>query len=217
MGHVVEAFRFLSARVATLEERLAHQDRPVEGAAWLVPARELGEWVEPVARHVLDRSPGGTIVHADCGEGTLLRAMRERGADAHGVEPRGAVALRALEGGCAVTIAEAAEHLSSRASGSLGGMVLSGVIDRIPVHAAVTLLVECRRTLMLGAPIVVVSEAPRSAEQWGPTARDLSGARPLHRETWELLLERSGFVEIAFVAGARDADGRLALAAATPA
>ena len=47
MGHVVEAFRFLSARVETLEARLAAQDRPVEGAAWLVPARELGAWAEP--------------------------------------------------------------------------------------------------------------------------------------------------------------------------
>ena len=28
MGHVVEAFRFLSARVETLEARLAAQDRP---------------------------------------------------------------------------------------------------------------------------------------------------------------------------------------------
>src|SRR5580698_145410 len=42
MGHVVEAFRFLSARVETLEARLTAQDRPVDGAAWLVPARALG-------------------------------------------------------------------------------------------------------------------------------------------------------------------------------
>ena len=42
MGHVVEAFRFLSARVETLEARLAAQDRPVDGAAWLVPARAIG-------------------------------------------------------------------------------------------------------------------------------------------------------------------------------
>src|SRR5208282_5886047 len=44
MGHVVEALRFLSARVRSLEARLAAQDRPVEGAAWLVPARALGSW-----------------------------------------------------------------------------------------------------------------------------------------------------------------------------
>ena len=76
MGHVVEAFRFLSARVATLEARLAAQDRPVEGAAWLVPARELGPWAGPVAAHVSATTPGGDIVHADCGEGGLLDALR---------------------------------------------------------------------------------------------------------------------------------------------
>ena len=79
MGHVVEAFRFLSARVAMLEQRLAVEDRPVEGAAWLVPARELGPWAGPVAAHLLARTPGGEIVHADCGEGTLLRARLSGG------------------------------------------------------------------------------------------------------------------------------------------
>src|SRR5580698_5285352 len=63
MGHVVEAFRFLSARVETLEARLAAQDRPVDGAAWLVPARALGALAEPVAAHVAARTPGGVIVH----------------------------------------------------------------------------------------------------------------------------------------------------------
>ena len=57
MGHVVEAFRFLSARVATLEARLAAQDRPVEGAAWLAPARELGDWVGPVTAHMMAARP----------------------------------------------------------------------------------------------------------------------------------------------------------------
>ena len=57
MGHVVEAFRFLSARVETLEARMAAQDRPVDGAAWLVPARELGALAGPTAAHVLARTP----------------------------------------------------------------------------------------------------------------------------------------------------------------
>ena len=88
MGHVVEAFRFLSARVATLEARLAAQDRPVEGAAWLVPARELGGLVAPVAAHLLAHSPGGEVVHADCGEGGLLAGVdRGRRGGARGRAP----------------------------------------------------------------------------------------------------------------------------------
>lgn len=147
MGHVVEAFRFLSARVASLEARLADEDRPVEGAAWLAPARELGPWAGPVAAHVLACSPGGDLVHADCGEGGLLDVLAGRGAVARGVEPRGAVALHALERGYSVTIAEASEYLAGLPSGSVGGVVLSGVVDRLPLHSLVPLLHECRRTL----------------------------------------------------------------------
>ena len=216
MGHVVEAFRFLSARVATLEERLAYEDRPVDGAAWLVPARELGGWVKPIASYLLEHSPGGSIVHADCGEGALLHALADGGAEALGVEPRGGVALRALEGGCAVTIGEASGRFASWASGSLGGVVLSGVVDRLPLHAMLPLLAQCRRTMALGAPLVVVLESPLTVKQREPAARDVAW-RPLHRETWELVLVRSGFVDIAPVFGTGEADGRLALSAATPA
>ena len=160
MGQVVEAFRFLSARVQTLEARLAVEDQPVDGPAWLVPARELGPWAGPVAAHVLAATPGGELVHADCGEGALLDAFAGRGAVAHGVEPRGAVALRALERGCSVTIAEASEYLSGRPDDTLGGIVLSGMVDRLPLHELLPLLDQCRRTLARDAPLVVLSEAP---------------------------------------------------------
>ncbi len=216
LGHVVEAFRFLSARVTTLEERLAAEDRPVEGAAWLVPARELGPWTGPVAAHVLARTPGGTVVHADCGEGALLEALSGRGARAHGVEPRGAVALRALERGCDVTIAEASEHLAGQAAGSLGGIVLSGVVDRLALHDLLPLLARCRQVLARGAPLVVVTEPGASVGGREPAATDLIDGRPLHEATWELLLDRAGFVEVAPLLGDESLERRLALSACTP-
>jgi hypothetical protein len=217
MGHVVEAFRFLSARVATLEARLAAQDRPVEGAAWLVPARPLGPWAGPVAAHLLARSPGvGDLVHADCGEGDLLEALSGRGAAAHGVEPRGALALRALEAGFAVTIAEVSEHLAGRPEASLGGIALSGVVDRLPVHDLLPLLGQCRRTLARDAPLVVVAERPGATEAWEAPALDLVQGHSLHEATWELLLDRAGFVEVAPLGVAAGNDHRFALAAVTP-
>lgn len=218
MGQVVEAFRFLSARVTTLEARLAAQDHPVDGAAWLVPARALGPWAGPVAAHLSARTPGGDLVHADCGEGALLDALAGRGAAAHGVEPRGAVALQALERGCSVTIAEASEHLAGRPDDALGGIVLSGVVDRLPLHALLPLLDQCRRTLARDAPLVVVSERPAAEGRRDATAHDLVEGRSLHEATWELLLTRAGFVEVApLLAGESEAqDGRFALSAATP-
>ena len=195
MGHVVEAFRFLSARVATLEARITAADRPVDGAAWLAPARDLGDWVGPLAAHVLACTPGGPVVHADSGSGGLLRALGAGGVEAHGVEPRGAVALRALERGCAVSICEADEHLAGRPAGTLGGIVLSGVVDRVPLHALVPLLAQCRRTLAHGAPLVVLSEPVIAVGAREAAAQDLVEGHPLHAATWALLLDRAGFVD----------------------
>lgn len=218
MGMVVEAFRFLSARVAGIEARLAAEDRPVDGAAWLAPARELEGWVEPLCAHLLAHSPGGELLHADCGEGALLRALAAGGSVALGVEPRGGVALRALEQGSAVTIAEVSEVLDRCADGSLGGVVLSGVVDRLPLHALVPLLGRTRAVLARRAPLVVVSEPAGGAAGRRETAGgDLLDGHSVHAETWELLLGRAGFVDVTHLTAGAGQDRRFALAAAAPA
>jgi hypothetical protein len=215
MAQVVEAFRFLSARVRTLEERLARQDHPVDGAAWLLAARELGGWVEPVAAHIVAGTPGGEVVHADCGEGGLLARLQELGVATSGVEPRGSVALGALERGHTVVVAEVRDVMAARPAASLGGVVLSGVVDRLPLHSLVVLLAHTHRALAPGAPIVVLATEPQeAAERADVVARDVLEARPLHAETWELLLRRAGFVAVAPLEG--DDDARFAVTATTP-
>ncbi|HWE68063.1 MAG TPA: methionine biosynthesis protein MetW [Acidimicrobiales bacterium] len=217
MAQVVEAFRFLSARVGTLEARLARQDQPVDGPAWLVPAAELGEWVELVSGHMADATPGGDVLHGDCGEGHLLRALQRVGITAVGVEPRGGVALRALEQGSTVVINEVTDELAARSPASLGGVVLSGVVDRLPLHALLALLDQARRTLTLGAPIVVLATEPATVErEWGSAARDLVLARPLHGGTWAVLLERAGFVNPVPLGDEGMSDGRFAVSATVP-
>jgi hypothetical protein len=217
MAQVVEAFRFLSARVCTLEERLALEDRPIEGAAWLAPAPELGHWVDPVAAYIIEASPGGDVMHGDCGEGHLLDALGAAGVVACGVEPRGAVALGPLERGRTVVLTEIADALARRRPASLGGLVLSGVVDRLPLHATVSLLAQARDALMRGAPIVIVASDPEKSGVWdGTVAHDILHSRPLHTETWELLLQRAGFVSVAPLDGGGAGDGRFALSAAAP-
>ena len=152
MGHIIEAFRFLHARVSTLEGRIATEDVPLDGAAWLAPARELGAWVDPVATYVRAHTPGGEVVHADCGGGGLVLALRRAARPPAASSPGVAVALGALERGCRVTISEVSEYLATCIEGSLGGLVLSGVIDRLPLHGVIPLLAQCRRALAGGAP-----------------------------------------------------------------
>jgi hypothetical protein len=217
MAQVVEAFRFLSARVHTLEERLAREDRPIEGAAWLIPARELGAWVQPVVNHILAVGPSAEVLHADCGEGQLLGSLHRAGVPARGVEPRGGVALRALEQGYTVSIAEVADDLAARPSGSLGGLVLSGVVDRLPLQSILLVLSEAHRVLVLGAPIVVVATEPaRAREERDVVADEVLAPRTLHARTWEVLLARADFAGAAPVAGGPAGDGRVAIAAAVP-
>lgn len=227
VGHIIEAFRFLHARVSTLEARIAAEDVPLDGAAWLAPARELGTWIEPAAAFVRSHTPGGEVVHADCGDGALVHALTEGGTPASGVEPRGAVALRALERGCQVTISEVSEYLATCTEGTLGGLVLSGVVDRLPLLAVIPLLAQARRALAPDAPLVVVSEAPADSGHGDDTgearaqaqaqAQDLVDGRSLHSQTWGLLLERSGFIDIAGLAGQVDSDDqRFGVTATTP-
>jgi hypothetical protein len=217
MGHVIEAFRFLSARVLTLEERLARQDHPVDGPSWLTPDAPLGPWAATIAAHFSGAPDRGPVLHADCGEGELLHALTEAGLPAIGVEPRGGVALRALERGYEVSINEVADEVAARAPGSLGGLVLTGVVDRLPLHALIDLLSRVRRVLAPGAPVVIILTDPSRIEaSWDDAARDIVEGRPLHAQTWRVLLERCGFADPAELPGPEDAGDRFGITATAP-
>ncbi len=217
MGHVIEAFRFLSARVRTLEGEMAHQHEPVLAPAWLAPAQPLGPWTSLIADHMAKASPAGNVLHADCGDGSLLTALQSAGLTAEGVEPRGGIALGPLELGHRVTINEAVDVLAGAGAGSLGGVVLSGVVDRLPLADLTTLLSRTRHALAAGAPLVVLSTVPVGSEaEWDAPASDVVPGRPMHTATWEFLLDRAGFVGTSVMAGPTEIGPRLALSAFVP-
>jgi hypothetical protein len=217
MGHVIEAFRFLSARVRTLEGEMAHQHEPLHGPAWLTPAQPLGAWSPLIARHIAGASPVGDVLHADCGDGSLLTALQDAGVSAIGVEPRGGVALGPLERGHRVTIDEAVAVLAGAGARSLGGAVLSGVVDRLPLADLTTLLSRARHAMAPGSPLVVVATLPEAAAaEWSATASDVVAARPMHSATWEFLLARAGFVDSSGMDGPGAEASRIAFSASVP-
>ena len=70
---------------------------------------------------------------------------------------------------------------------------------------------------MLGAPVVIVATDPDVADAGDHTAaRDLLRPCSPHAQTWEMLLERAGFVDIAPLQSAGDGDARFGLSAAVP-
>jgi Methyltransferase domain len=213
MGHVIEAFRFLAARVETLEQRLEFEDHPVRGMAGLQQARDLGPWASIIVEHLMQAGSPGQVLHADCGPGQLLAALTESGATALGVEPRGTVAFGATEAGHDVTLMELSSFLPARAAASLDAVVLSGVVDRLALHALVQLLREVRRTVRQGGSVVVVAES--TSDVRGQVALDVFPFEPLQDESWLYLLREVGFVEGRILDGPAD-DGRIAVIASVP-
>jgi hypothetical protein len=83
------------------------------------------------------------------------------------------------------------------------------VVDRLALHDLLVVLGEARRTLAHGGPLVIVIDP--ATGQSGSVGRDLVGGFPLHTQTWEILLDRAGFADVATLPGAED--GRVALTA----
>ena len=205
MALVVEAFRFLSARVHTLEERLAREDRPIEGAAWLIPARELGEWVQPVVDHIVAAAPAGEVLHADCGEGQLLGSLRRAGvAGPRRRAPRGRGPAGPRAGLCGL----------DRRGGRRSGGPAVGVAGRPRPERRGRPPPPARRSSWSSPRPIVCWRSVRRSWWWRPSPRtaraerdvvadEVLDPRTLHARTWEVLLARAGFAGAAPMAAAR--------------
>jgi len=193
---VVEALRFLAARVELLEDAAARRSAAVDGSAWLVAPPELGAWGGPTARW-LAGSPEGTVVHGECAEGTFTRALVTAGLSVRGCEPRGSLAWAAAARGVPVHLGPVPDYLAGLGGGSLSGLVLTGLVDRLALEDQVALVDLAAGRLSAGGRLVVLGTLPGTkANGRDAVAQDLLPGRPLHPETWALLLDRAGFDDV---------------------
>ena len=189
----VRALRALGARVDDLEETVSGlgavaddgSDRPAEDA-------DLSPWAELAVARM--SSVGGRVLHAECGRGSLIGPLRAAGVDAYGVDPRPALVDAAVAAGHDAFPDEVVAHLEAAAEGSLGGLVLSGCVDRLPLPQQRRLVELAANRLASGGVVIVIGTSPDS---WRRTTAeleaDLAPGRPLHASTWAHLLERQGF------------------------
>jgi len=208
---VLEIFRFLLARVDHLEGALAAARAPVDGLAWLVEPPELAPWAKHLVELFGPGPAGGPLLHAECGGGALLAALAQAGLDVEGIEPRVPLAWDAHQRGLRVEVGEVAARLTARPEGTVGGLVLSGCVDRLPTEQLGHLVGQAVRCLAPGGRLVVLGSPPDAPElTWSPAAQDLVPGRPRHAETWALLLSRAGLEAVAAPAGP-DADPSVAV------
>jgi hypothetical protein len=187
----LRVLHILDARVAELEMEAEARRAPPLAERPPVGMADPGSWGLLVSAELAGSA--GVVLHADCGPGDLVRQLVEAGVDCYGTDPR-AEAL----GGLDVRREEAASHLRSLSEGSLGGLVLSGCVDRASLGQKHELAHLAATRLAPGAKVVLIGTGPEAwqrAHAAGEAAvveADLSPGRPLHPETWAYLFRRAG-------------------------
>lgn len=187
------ALRLLGERVDDLERQTpaSAETSLVELAGKARAALPAGDWASAIATIMADST--GRICHAECGEGDLVAALRSAALDIYGVDPDERLVIRASAKVADLRSDTVRDHLRRLPPDSLGGLVLSGYVDRTNAQTLGSLIDLARLSLAPGAALVVISHQP---EAWDRPDRavlaDLAGGRPLHAETWQLLLAQRG-------------------------
>lgn len=204
-GVLVRALTVLDKRVSRLEAAVpATSERVVEELRTYDVAPLAEAWRELAVDRIVASKPTGRVLHAECGDGAIVAALAAGGVDAYGIDARRALLGDALKAGLDVRPDDALDHLRLAGPGSLGGLVLSGVVERTTASASIELADRAAEVLVPGSVIVVISATPEAWETGlGPVAADLAAGRPLRAATWQHLLEVRGFTTIEVVEGDR--------------
>ena len=192
---VVRGLRIVSDRLDALEDASGASGRVREELDRVEPGPAPESWSALATSRLAD-APGRVLL-AEVGDGTLLGAIVGAGIDAYGVEPRRDLADRAVAAGHDVRPDEVVSHLRVVAHDSLGGVVLTRCVDRLPPATQLELADLAASRLAPGGVLLVLSHSP---EGWARTAsvveRDLAPGRPLHAATWRHLLAERGFASV---------------------
>ena len=135
----------------------------------------------------------GRVLHAECGNGSLVGALIAAGVDAYGVDPTESVIEAAVERGLDVRAESVLGHLEVVADEALSGLVLSGSIQWLHPNQRDRLVNLAASRLAVDGVLVIHSATP---ESWmagtSHLISDLAPGRPLHAETWGHLLAQLG-------------------------
>ena len=180
---ITRAVRLLGRRVDALEQMSppAARLRAAGGGGSASP--DAGRWGATVVTALAGTT--GRVLHTECGDGALVALLTDAGFDAYGVDP----VDQAAPAGVEVRTDEALDHLAALPDDALGGLVLSGCVERLPVGALADLAALAAAKVAPGGAVVVLSADPRGWERGrSPVDTDLAAGRPLRSETWCHLL-----------------------------
>jgi hypothetical protein len=209
-GAITRSVRLLGQRVDTLERvTVKAAEQTLAEITEHRAGPDLSSFTEVASKSLAGVL--GRVLHAECGAGALLTRLVADGRDAYGVEPTERLAMAAAQAGLDVRADDALTHLRAVPDGALGGLVLSGAIDCLPLGSVLELADLAAAKLAAGGVVTVISAGPAAwARALDPVLADLSPGRPLHPETWTHLLAARGFASPCVHNGPPVAGGGLA-------
>ncbi len=191
-----DALRFLAARVDALEDRL--DPIGVSTADLELDLADTSAWTEQLSEWLGDGLAAvGPLVVGEARDTRLVAAAARTGRPVCAVEPRGAVVWETLAGDdrppAAIVMAEVGDHLATLDDATVAGVVVAGSTDRIGLVEKAALVRHALRVTRAGGRVVVFATDQAAWDRGlAPPSRDLLPGRPLHPETWSLLLSRFG-------------------------
>ena len=147
----------------------------------------------------------GRVLHAECGNGTLLDALVEAGIDAYGVDPDEVVIEAAIDRGLDVRRESIVGHLDVVADEALSGLVLTGSIQWLHPNQRDRLVMLATTRLAVDG-VLVIHSATRHAWEGdaAPPEADLAPGRPLRPASWRTVLVEHGYETIEVNEGEAD-------------
>lgn len=180
---VSRALHAVDAQLDDLQDRVP----PASSTRVLDPGSADAWWGAPAVSAL--REVRGRVLHTACGDGWLVGRLVAAGVDAYGVDPRpGTVDAAALEG-ADLRQEEPIDHLRAVGRASLGGAVVSGIVEAMEPARRDQLVQLVADRIGARGVLVVHSISPAAwVADSAPLEADLVPGRPLRPRTWAHLL-----------------------------
>lgn len=146
---------------------------------------------EGTAVAIAEELGAGQVVVLTSGAGSVVAAATERGVPAYGIDRDPIAILPGVEAGLDLRAVEPLTHLDSVVTGSLGGLVLAGVAETLPLPSIVALCGEAVRCVRPGGKVIVAVANPADR---GSVEAELRAGRGLSPAAWMQVLEYVGAV-----------------------
>ena len=186
------ALHILDQQLSDLSTKVDALEVPPAVAVDVSWAHRTDAWWVPAVVNVL---VGGRrrVLHAACGDGWLVHLLAATNVDGYGVDPRpGRVAEQEL-GDLDLREEAVLGHLDAVEPGSLGGVVLTGLMEGSGHGERRRLLEKATMALAPDGVLVVHSLSPSAWDEAdAPAEADIVQARPYRPGTWAYLLGQTG-------------------------